>query len=1096
MSRTTAVWGDMPELLEIRVLGPLRVRTASGVLVEPRAWRTAKTRDLLRLLAVAGGETVSVDHVLEALWPDAPPERGRASLRTAASHIRHLLGEAHVVRQPAGLSLVGAWVDAQAFESLATTAMHLIGVGDTANGVTTAWEAANLYGGDLCEDEPSGEWAGPLRERYRSRLRTLLLDAAEAANEVGWLRDALELGTRALALDPCSERAYRVLMLTHDGLGATEQALGLFERCRHVLADELGADPGPETRAVHLELLRPREPARAPAPPFTGRQGPLKRVTAAMPAVVEEGQPSGFVVTGPAGSGRTRFVRQVTEHWTHRVVEVRCGPAAATGGGDLLHLVARAAGHRTPLGSPVAALDAALAAGPLLLVLDDVHLADDASLALLTNALQQHRPLLMLATALDDGDALPAALDVHPDLWAQVALPPMSHEEVALLLESVLGGPPSTALVDELSAASAGIPAALVAASWQLLRHGEIMATPDGMVRVSRRLGSLPAQAESRLAVARQQAGAAGEAALDLLAVLDRWTTTAELAHLTGLPADELRPALDLLGDLGVVAQQARGYRLRGPLVREAAYRWLRPSVRRALHLAVAGRAQLPAAERITHWLHSGEPALACAAALEAADEALARGDDVHVHAHLLSVRSFAEEHGVEAKDKIVLTERLAEASERLGRTLEARALLEEATGLARASAPEALARLYQRLGRLASTHGDALRAYERAGRAPTNDRDERRIALSVAAATVGSMPDVAAGLLQRAVQDADASDDIEAQIEARVLLCRAAGQRRDLVVAYEAGKAALALAEPTGSASLFARAAHALVQTPAFLGGGLRELALVKRAYERSVTAGDLAAVSDVGLTYCLVLHDLGSADFDRTWDTVSRLGQRSGRARLRLLLDVLFCLERDQLSRAGRLLAELPDRLEAVVADQAVHLLAARLAEARGDVEGAVAGLSAIVHRDHGGSPLLLVPEAAARLAAVLAPTEPGRAQEQLDLALRTAGARLYPREQVCVLRARAALLAAEGRQESAATLALAAAIAARRSGLVFQEAAALRYREHLLHAAARPDGSPTPVPAQRLRHLPRPQRSQGLFLTRAPSEQVSTQREEGAG
>jgi DNA-binding SARP family transcriptional activator len=1085
----------MTELLEVRVLGPLRVRTAAGDLIDPRAWRTAKTRDLVRLLAVAGGETVPTDHVVEALWPDAPPERGRASLRTAASQIRHLLGEGHLVRQPAGLSLAGAWVDAQAFESLAATATHLMGSGDKSGGVTTAWEAANLYCGDLCGDEPSGEWATPLSERYRSRLRTLLLDAAEAANEIGWLRDALELGHRVLRLDPCSERAYRALMLTHDGLGETEQALGLFERCRHVLADELGADPGPETQAVHLELLRPRQPAGAPPTPFAGRDGALGRVTAAIPDVVEEDRPAGFVVTGPAGSGRTRFVRQVTGHWPHRVVEVQCGPGTAAAPGHLLHRVAQAAGHAAPARSPRAALHALLGAGPLLLVLDDVHWADHRSLALFTDALQQQVPLLVLATALDDGEALPAGLDDPAGPWAQVALPPMSHEEVARLLEAVLGGPPSAALVDELSAASAGLPAALVAASWQLLRSGEAMATPDGMVRISRRVGSLPAEAESRLAAGRQQAGAGGEAALDLLAVLNRWTAVAELARLSGFPDDELVPALDLLGDLGVVAQRAQGYRLRDPLVREAAYRWLRPSVRRALHRAVADGARLPAGERVAHWLHSGEPALACAAALEAADAALARGDDVRVHAHLLSVRSFAADHGVETKDRISLTERLAEAADRLGRTLEARALLEEAIDLARTDAPEALSRLTRRLGRLARTRSDALLAYERAARAAGDDGDDRRIALSVAAATVGTLPDVAAGLLQRAVQEADASDDIEAQIEARVLLTRAAGQRRDLLVAYQAGKDALALAESTGSASLFARAAHSLVQTPASLGGGLRELALVKRAYERSAAAGDLVAASSVGLTYCLVLHDLGSPDFDHTWSTVSRLGQRSGPTRLRLLLDVLFCLEREQLARAGRLLAELPDRLEAVLADHAVHLLAARLAEARGDVEGAVAGLTAIVQGDLARTSLMLVPEAAARLAALLAPTQPAQAQEHLELALRTAGLRLYPREQVCVLRARAALLAAEGQSRSGATMALAAAMGARRSGLVHHEAVALRHRDDLLRAVVRYGAGRAAVPVPGTRSPARPQ-SVGLVLAEAPAQLVPAQREAGAG
>lgn len=1037
----------MSDLLEVRVFGALRVRTRDGSIVDPRSWRTTKTRDLLRLLAISAGEVVPVDAILDALWPAVPQQRGRASLRTAASQIRHVVGDGHLERRTGGLVLNGAWVDAQAFASLATRAIHLLGSGDQATGVARAWEAVHLYSGELCEDEPYAEWPSSARERYRQQLHHVLLDAAEAAHELGWLRDASEFGNRALRIDPSAERAYRILIRIHAHLGETEQALGLFERCRRVLSEEYGADPSAETRAVHLEVLRsPGTPPRVSGSPFVGRERSLSRVTAMLTEVLEEARPAAIVVSGPAGSGRTRFVQEVVQHWPHRVVEVRCTPGA--GEGQLIRDVAAACNGEATDHAPTDPVLLLPAHEPLLVVVEDLQWTDERSVTALGQALAGPGALVLLATDVDEWAGQHRRL-LNSVRCEHILLAPMTQDELALLLTPVLAGQPSAELVEELWLASKGLPSAAITAACHLRNTGQLIATPRGIVRVEEHTGNPPAEAETRLALARQQAGAAGSEIIDLLAVLNRWISGDELARFLGESLSELSETLNQLSDLGVVVKDSRGFRLIDVFISEAAYRWLRPSARRALHRMVAEDARLPAAGRIDHWLLSGEPALACAAALEAADEALGRGDDAQVQVHLLAVNRYAEQNAIGAEDRIVLVERLAAAEERLGRISEARDLLEEAIALARSSYPAALARLHQGLGRLARTPRDALLAYDRAARMPgISEQESRSIALSVASATTGTAPDTAIDLLHRSIEQADAAGDLEAQIGARALLARAAGQQREFPIAMRAGKAALTLAEATGDVSQFVRAAHALCQIPAFLGDGLASGTLLQRAYERSVAARESALSSEVGLTYCLVLHELGSSDFHRVWAHVQAGTNRGRYGQLRQLLDALFTLERGQIARARRLLGELPlSLLQGGLADDCVGLIAARLAEARGDSSAAIGRLTAIVHDRDAAGPHLLVPEAAARLALLLAPENPIGARRNLRLAVRLAGDTLYPREQVCILRARAALLAAEGRNAPAATLALAASMAAGRAGLVFQQAAACQQRRDLL-------------------------------------------------
>ncbi len=291
---------DPADRIEVRLLGPLQVRRADGSLVHPQEWRTGKTVDLLRLLATRAGEAVSVDEILEALWPQVDEQRGRGSLRNALGHLRKLLGQGAIERRPDGLVLRGAWVDSAALLALADEARRHARHGRLALAVKVAREADALHLGEFTTHDPDALWAVPVRENLESRFREMTLDAAEHAVELGWMRDGLELGQRALEADATSERAYRVLMRAYTGLGETERALRVYERCRAVLAEDLGLDPSPQTRALHLEILS-SEPHDAPPAPFTGRDRELRSLLGWLSQRRSTGGPGLVYVSGAGG---------------------------------------------------------------------------------------------------------------------------------------------------------------------------------------------------------------------------------------------------------------------------------------------------------------------------------------------------------------------------------------------------------------------------------------------------------------------------------------------------------------------------------------------------------------------------------------------------------------------------------------------------------------------------------------------------------------------------------------------------------------------------------------------------------------------------
>ncbi len=250
--------------LEIRLLGRWDVRRMDGSAVTEREWRTGKNADLVRILAVNAGRTVAVKTVLEALWPDSDDRRAQASLRTAVSLARAVVGHEHLERTDAGLRLRGVWVDVVAFRHLAAQAHHALRAGDHPIAAMLVRDADDLYLGELRAHDEGADWLAGERQRLAGEYLALLCDGAEAAIADDNGGEAVQFARRALAADPFSERGSRLLMLALRASGELPLAVQEYERCRRLLADELGIDPSPQTQAVYLELLR-GDPADLPS---------------------------------------------------------------------------------------------------------------------------------------------------------------------------------------------------------------------------------------------------------------------------------------------------------------------------------------------------------------------------------------------------------------------------------------------------------------------------------------------------------------------------------------------------------------------------------------------------------------------------------------------------------------------------------------------------------------------------------------------------------------------------------------------------------------------------------------------------------------
>ena len=125
-------------------------------------------------------------------------------------------------------------------------------------------EAAVLYRGDLLEGVPGGgeafeAWLAGERDRVRATLIEALDRLLGCLQRTGLPREALEIATRLLGIDPCREDLHRTLMRLYAAAGRRSVALRQYQTCVAVLQRELGISPEPETtnlyRAIRNGLL-------------------------------------------------------------------------------------------------------------------------------------------------------------------------------------------------------------------------------------------------------------------------------------------------------------------------------------------------------------------------------------------------------------------------------------------------------------------------------------------------------------------------------------------------------------------------------------------------------------------------------------------------------------------------------------------------------------------------------------------------------------------------------------------------------------------------------------------------------------------------
>ncbi|SBT53190.1 AfsR/SARP family transcriptional regulator [Micromonospora narathiwatensis] len=320
--------------MEIQVLGGLTVR------VHGRCLRlgTPKQQLVLAMLALHAGRLVTVDQLVDELWPEEPPRSAVPNVRTYAANLRRslesvMVEQAIVVREQGGyrLALDESRVDLMRLSAQWGQARELADAGDLPRAGDLLRRVVDAWQGSLLAGLPLGpallarrETVDRERQSTAEFLADLYLRSGRADLAIPLLRaHASEQPVR----EPAQILLMRALIRTDDLSGA----LDVYQSTRNALAEQLGVLPGAELERLRQHTIEARRASRRQAlsdgpvadqvggqndsgrtvdwlprvvPDFVGRQEIVRRMLDEIAAADEE-TPVIRLIDGMAGCGKT-----------------------------------------------------------------------------------------------------------------------------------------------------------------------------------------------------------------------------------------------------------------------------------------------------------------------------------------------------------------------------------------------------------------------------------------------------------------------------------------------------------------------------------------------------------------------------------------------------------------------------------------------------------------------------------------------------------------------------------------------------------------------------------------------------------------------
>ncbi len=1000
-------------------LGPPQLVGPDG---DPVRFRTRKHLGLLIFLTIEPPRVHRRDRLATLLWPQVELEEGRHSLATALSVLRGRLGaDAFETTRDTIRLLPGRVV----------TDVSLLVAGDPLEGDTLV-AGCFLEEFEIPRAPDFRLWLDVERARLLPLVHDHLAARIDQSRRSGDTRRLEATAEQLRRIDPLSEEATRALVEARAMAGDRIGAIRIYDRWHDRLAEELGAVPsaGLQRMADRLRrrgVQRPAPARVAPVPTeqwqervFVGRSVEYRDCYQVWERV-RGGEPGHVLVRGESGIGKTTLVGRVATSLALEgasVARAQCYelerelpfgvigslvgglldlPGASTTAPEQLaelgRLVAkvrqrwpglpapsRTTGEsaRIQLTEAVMALLAALAEEqPVVVVIDDLHLADTTSLAVLHLLLRRIEalPLMVMMTVAQGNQPMPAAVARFTEQTTAITttvlpLGPLPEAHAGELLEAVLadGADPGPTVRRALLAGAAGNPIILelLVGDWRRRGDASLALTLSAMTADA----AQPAGAAFRRLVDGMLASLDQEsrAVADLAAILGQRLNDLAMYTLVDLPVARTMRAMAALTGHRVLRDAGSHLEFANEVVRGQCYLAMAAPLRRLLHSLVADRllaeegvgGPIPGLEVAWHLVRGDRLGEAVPYLLAGGREAIRRG--APHEADLALSTGLPALTGAARRTAILL---LAEALQELGRWAESLRVL-EASGEEFDPAEESWREVLRILNRRWLAVGEANDIRQSCNRAlsiaqTATEPALRAVATSAMVALLSSTrdPELIRELDKVSRQALEGASDPYDRIHLLLAHAWCCAYLNGARAALEPLRSGVALIESTGTASSIAtRLLLAAGVTHCQAGDYEAAAPLITRAYEFAKRLDNPVfqanAASGLALVHGRLGNHVGQVDWARLAISISPSAEW-GITLLNATYELSLGLAlQDRGIEATGVLAEMSprfDRRRPSWIGQAWHLIRADIYAITGDNMRAVKAAAAAVAVDHGG-------------------------------------------------------------------------------------------------------------------------------------------------
>jgi DNA-binding SARP family transcriptional activator/tetratricopeptide (TPR) repeat protein len=637
----------MPPRRFLRCLGQPALFTPAG---EPVRFRTKKHLALLVYLAVEPHQQHRRDRLAELLWPRVSLAEARHSLATALSVLRPRVGANALQATREQVSLAPGHLELD---------LDRLAAGDVAGSETSSplEVAAFLEGFDIPDAGEFALWKDRQQARWLPAVMSAFGQGLERCRRVGDTRRIEQIADKMLALDPACEDAVRAKMEVLAFAGDRLSALRLYEGWRVRIAEELDAVPSAPLERMAARLrqrgweraaldhLPTAPPDQSRGRPFIGREAEYRTLYDAWQGL-HQGQTTHILLTGESGVGKTRLVERLTTaagldgaavsrvqsydleqeipyatvsglilgllsvpevsgtppealaELSRTVPDVRrrfpAIPPARDTQGDTARIELAESFHQL--------LQAIAEERPIILVVDDVHLADDASLSVLHLVARRARGerLMMIFIARLGGGAPPQSIERLTHGGAALGVQPLelrglSREESTALLTCLAdaGGVTLPAGVrTTLLRAARGVPMVLEFLLQDWLTNGDasLALAVSAMTSELACDGRGPETYRQILAGLVRTLDGAARTVLALAAILGPRLNDSSMYALADLSLGQTLAGLVQLASLRMFRESGEGFEFANELLRAEVYASVPAPLRRTLHGSIADR--------------------------------------------------------------------------------------------------------------------------------------------------------------------------------------------------------------------------------------------------------------------------------------------------------------------------------------------------------------------------------------------------------------------------------------------------------------------------------------------------------------------------